>query len=275
VPENTLTAFTLAAEQGAHFVELDLRISRDGHLIVCHDATLQRTTNGQGFVHEHALAELQRLDAGYTFTLDRGASYPFRGLGLRLPTFEEVIVSLPSRVGINAEIKSVPWDAADRERGQRIAERVVALVRERPDLRERLLVSSFDATVLDTIRRLDPDILVGLCTIPLAPLPEQLRWTLEGGYDAFHPMDDGFEEHGRSVVDAAHRAGLVVNVWTVDIPERAVQLAMLDVDGIITDYPEATRQAIAGVHHPVRSAALEERRKADKRSARTALNKAP
>jgi len=274
VPENTLTAFALAAEQGAHFVELDLRISRDGYLVVCHDATLQRTTNGQGFVHEHSLAELQRLDAGYTFTLDRGASHPFRGLGLRLPVFEEVVAAVPNHVGINAEIKSAPWDAADRERGQAIAERLVALVRECPDLRERLLVSSFDAAVLDTIRRLDPNIALGLCTIPLAPLPEQLRWTCEGGYDAFHPMDDGFDEYGQSVVDSAHHAGLVVNVWTVDIPERAVQLAMLDVDGIITDYPEATRQAIARVHQAARSLCVAESRNAGSRPERPAIENA-
>ncbi|MCX2728265.1 glycerophosphodiester phosphodiesterase family protein [Thermomicrobium sp. 4228-Ro] len=244
VPENTLTAFVLAAEQGADFVELDLRITRDGHLVVCHDATLERTTDGRGFVHEHTLAELQRLDAGYAFTLDRGVTYPFRGLGLRIPSFEEVIAALPSHIGIDAEVKSAPWDPADRRRGQAIAERLVALVRARPELRERLLISSFDTAVLDTVRARDPELPVGLCTIPLAPLPEQLRSTIECGYDAFHPMDVGFDEHGAAVVASAYLAGLVVNVWTVDAPDRAVELAALGVDGIITDYPEATRQAI-------------------------------
>ncbi len=256
VPENTLTAFVLAAEQGADAVELDLRISRDGHLVVCHDATLERTTDGRGFVHEHTLAELQRLDAGYTFTTDRGASYPFRGLGLRIPTFAEVLAALPEHVAINAEIKSAPWDPADRQRGQAIAERVVALVRERPELRARLLVSSFDNAVLDTIRHLDPELPVGLCTMPLVPLPDQLRITLERGYDAFHPMDVGFEEHGAAVVAAAHVAGLVVNVWTVDLPDRAVELAALGVDGIITDYPEATRRALARARDTATTAPL-------------------
>ncbi|MCX7623324.1 MAG: glycerophosphodiester phosphodiesterase family protein [Thermomicrobium sp.] len=244
VPENTLTAFVLAAEQGADFVELDLRITRDGELVVCHDATLERTTDGHGFVHEHTLAELRRLDAGYTFTLDRGATYPFRGLGLRIPTFAEVVAALPSHVGIDAEVKSAPWDPADRQRGQAIAERLVAFARAHPTLRERLLVSSFDQAVLETIRQLDPELPVGLCTIPLAPLPEQLRSVVDHGFDAFHPMDVGFDEHGAAVVAAAHLEGILVNVWTVDVPERAVELTALGVDGIITDYPEATRQAI-------------------------------
>ncbi|MCM8746923.1 glycerophosphoryl diester phosphodiesterase [Thermomicrobium sp. CFH 73360] len=244
VPENTLTAFVLAAEQGADMVELDLRLSKDGHLVVLHDASLERTTNGRGFVHEHTLAELQQLDAGYAFTLDGGATFPFRGLRLRIPTLEEVIASIPQHLGINTEIKSAPWDPADRQRGQVIAEKLVALVRRHPDLRERLLVSSFDAAVLDTVRHLEPELPLGLCTMPIAPLPEQLRTTVERGYEAFHPTDIGFDEHGTAVVQSAHLAGLLVNVWTIDSPERAVELAALGIDGIITDYPEATRKAI-------------------------------
>ncbi len=244
VPENTLTAFILAVEQGADLIELDLRITRDGHLVVLHDAALERTTNGRGFVHDHTLADLHQLDAGYTFTLDGGATFPFRRLGLRIPTFEEVVTTVPQHIGINAEIKSAPWDPADRQRGQVIAEKLVALVQRHLNLRERLLVSSFDAAVLDTVRRLDPELPLGLCTLPIAPLPEQLRSMVECGYDAFHPMDIGFDEHGAAVVNAAHLAGLLVNVWTVDSPERAVELAALGVDGIITDYPEATRLAI-------------------------------
>jgi glycerophosphoryl diester phosphodiesterase len=168
-PENTLTAFILAVEQGAHGIECDLRLTRDGHVVICHDASVQRTTNGHGLVHEHTLAELRLLDAGYAFTTDRGASYPFRGLGLRVPTFEELLAALPNHVVINAEIKSAPWDPADRQRGQAIAEYVVALVRRRPDLRARLLVSSFDAAVLDTVRRLDPELAVALCTLTARP----------------------------------------------------------------------------------------------------------
>lgn len=244
VPENTLTAFVLAAEQGADMVELDLRLSKDGHLVVLHDASLERTTNGRGFVHQHTLADLQQLDAGYAFTLDGGATFPFRGLGLRIPTLEEVVATIPQHLGINAEIKSAPWDPADRQRGLVIAEKLVTLVRRHPDLRERLLVSSFDAAVLDAVRRLEPELPLGLCTMPIAPLPEQLRSTVERGYDAFHPTDIGFDEHGTAVVQSAHLAGLLVNVWTVDSPDRAVELAALGIDGIITDYPEATRKAI-------------------------------
>lgn len=242
-PENTLTAFILAAEQGADWIELDLRLTKDGHVVVCHDATVNRTTNGKGPIDQYSLAELQALDAGYSFSSDGGKTFPFRGLGLRIPTLEEVIAVLPERVGLNVEIKSAPWDPAKQQRGQAIAQRLAELVRQRPELQERLLASSFDARVLTTLRQLAPDLPLGLCTIPLTPLPQQLQATLAGGFDAFHPMDIGFDEHGAAVLATAHLSGLLVNVWTVDTESRARELALLGVDGIITDFPELARRA--------------------------------
>src|SRR5438552_14654033 len=84
-PENTLAAFRRAAEVGVSYAELDVHVTRDGHIVVIHDETVERTTNGEGRVQEHTLAELQRLDAGYWFSADR-QQFPFRAAGVRVPT---------------------------------------------------------------------------------------------------------------------------------------------------------------------------------------------
>ena len=78
VPENTMAAFRRAVEVGVPYVELDVHATRDGQVVVFHDETLERTTNGQGKVQEHTLAELQQLDAGYWFSADDGRQFPFR-----------------------------------------------------------------------------------------------------------------------------------------------------------------------------------------------------
>ena len=93
-PENTLPSFEHAVEVGADGVELDLHCTADGHLVVIHDDTLERTTDGSGAVEERTLEELRGFDAGYRFTPDRGETFPFRGRGVRIPTFEEVLAAV-------------------------------------------------------------------------------------------------------------------------------------------------------------------------------------
>ncbi|HEX6434369.1 MAG TPA: glycerophosphodiester phosphodiesterase family protein, partial [Gemmatimonadales bacterium] len=84
-PENTMAAFTLAIEQGADAIELDVRLTADGVPVVLHDTALDRTTNRSGLLHDHTLAELRAVDAGARFTLDRGRSYPFKEADVRIP----------------------------------------------------------------------------------------------------------------------------------------------------------------------------------------------
>src|SRR5215208_4358914 len=103
-PENTFEAFRLAVEDGAGGLELDVHMTRDGHIVVIHDATVDRTTNGSGAVSEMTLDELRRLDAGYNFSPDGGPTRPYRGRGIRVPTFGEVLEEFP-RVAVNIEIK--------------------------------------------------------------------------------------------------------------------------------------------------------------------------
>ena len=90
-PENTIESFRLARNAGAPYLELDVHLSADGHVIVIHDNSVSRTTGRRGRVEKMTLTEIRRLDGGHEFTLDRGRSYPYRGKGLVIPTLEEMI----------------------------------------------------------------------------------------------------------------------------------------------------------------------------------------
>ena len=94
-PENTLPALEHGVEVGADAIELDVHHSRDGVVVVIHDPTLERTTDGEGLVADRTLAELKELDAGFYFTPDDGRSYPFRGRGVRIPTIDEIVANIP------------------------------------------------------------------------------------------------------------------------------------------------------------------------------------
>ena len=104
-PENTIEAFRLAVEAGAGGLELDVHMTRDGHIVVIHDATVDRTTNGSGAVSEMTLDELRGFDAGHNFSPDGGPTRPYRGRGVRVPTLGEVLEEFPG-VAVNIEIKA-------------------------------------------------------------------------------------------------------------------------------------------------------------------------
>ena len=103
-PENTLFAFQNAVDLGVDMLELDIRGTKDGHIVVFHDSRLRRTTNGTGRVNEFTLEELKKLDAGYQWSPDDGKTFPFRGKGIVIPTLKEVFESFPE-MRISIEIK--------------------------------------------------------------------------------------------------------------------------------------------------------------------------
>src|SRR5215210_2384008 len=104
-PENTIEAFRLALEAGAGGLELDVHMTRDGHIVVIHDATVDRTTSGTGAVSELTIDELRGLDAGFDFSPDGGSTRPYRGRESRVPTLEEVLREFPG-VAVNIDIKA-------------------------------------------------------------------------------------------------------------------------------------------------------------------------
>lgn len=236
-PENTLAAFRQAVGSwAADMIELDVRASADGHCVVIHDPTVDRTTDGTGAVARLSLEELRRLDAGYRFSPDGGASFPFRGQGVRIPTIEEVLEALPG-VRLIVEVKTgaaqPPLFAALRRHAaeQRV---VVAAMR----LRDRTRFRGYPGPVSAS---------AAACRVFFAL--HQLRLARLWSPRA-HVVNLPLTWAGRRVVTPRlvadlHRRGLAVQVWTVDDPEQMHRLLDWGVDGILTDRPDRLARVLA------------------------------
>lgn len=231
-PENTLAAFDAAAAAGADMVELDVTVSRDGHLVVIHDDTLERTTDGRGPVCTRTLAELRRLDAGNRFDP--------RFAGERIPTLEEVLRAASGRMAVNVEIKAT---TARGPVDPRIVDAVVALVR-RLGAAGAVLVSSFDPALLARARRLAPEIARAVLVEPPADPPAALDRCRRLDAAALHPERSLVTA---DLVAASHADDRRVLPWTVDDPEEIRRLLGIGVDGVITDDPATARAVVAAL----------------------------
>lgn len=227
-PENTLAAFRLAAELGADGIELDAKLSRDGVVVIMHDATVNRTTDGSGRVSDLTLAELKRLDAG--FKLDA------KFAGERVPTLDEVVEAISDRLLINVELTNY------ESRGDGLELKVVDLIVKR-GLVDRVLVSSFNPLGLRKVKRAAPQIVCGLLTRPGLRfyLRRALLAPLIPGLDARHPH---FSMIDANIVRKVHARGQKVNTWTVN--EEASMRRMIDVgaDAIITSRPDVLKRIL-------------------------------
>ncbi|HKO32265.1 MAG TPA: glycerophosphodiester phosphodiesterase family protein, partial [Candidatus Limnocylindria bacterium] len=177
-PENTMESFRLGAEAGADAIELDVHLTRDGHLAVIHDDTVDRTTNGSGAVVSFTLKNLRKLDAGARFTADDGSA-PFAGRGLTIPTLEEVLDWLPDDLGLVVEIKA-----------RAAVPKVVEALRDQPVRKDgRANVISFDEAAIDEAHALDAELPTGYLLVPTQPFEPALRWAVEHGHRAVHPWE--------------------------------------------------------------------------------------
>ncbi|GAB4527689.1 MAG: glycerophosphodiester phosphodiesterase [Anaerolineales bacterium] len=220
-PENTLTAFELAVKQGAVAIELDAMLCASGEVVVIHDDTLERTTNGRGKVNETPLSTLQSLDAGAFFAPDFA--------GERIPTLEQVFETLGRRVFINVELKNYASPRDD------LPERVAALVRQH-GLEDWVMFSSFNPLALRRAQASLPKVPVGLLTTGsrAGRLLNALPGRLLVAYAALHPERSAVDA---GLVQAVHRRGKRLHVYTVNRPEEAGRLFALGVDGIFSDDP--------------------------------------
>ena len=150
-PENTVEAFTQGLASGADALEMDVQATADGVLVVMHDTTVDRTTDGKGAVAEMTLAEIQALDAGFRFTPDEGKAFPFRGKGIVVPTFQSVLEQFPN-TRLSVELKAT--DPA-------VVAEALRLVSE-AGMADRVLVMSFLDEVAQVIRETNPNILTAL-----------------------------------------------------------------------------------------------------------------
>ncbi len=231
-PESTLEAFRLAVEEGAGGLELDVRMTHEGEVVVIHDATVDRTTDGSGAVAGMTLDELRRLDAGYRFSLDGGRTFPYRGRGLEIPTLAEVYEEFPD-VRVNADIKEA-----------RAGEEAVLRVVRDAAAEARTLVASSDHTVVRKFRRISGGrIPTGASRREIAAFYLLSRSHLEvlvrPAYDALQvPVEHkGIKLVTPRFVGAAHSRGVRVDVWTINDPGEMGRLLDLGVDVVMTDRP--------------------------------------
>jgi glycerophosphoryl diester phosphodiesterase len=220
-PENTLSAFRGAIEDGAQMCELDVQLTRDRAVVVIHDKTVDRTTDGSGAVADLSLAEIRRLDAGAKF---QGAAIP----GERIPTLDEVFAATAGRCGLNIELK-----AAGAER------KVAELMRARGAAGDSM-VSSFNWHMLSALRRIDPEIRLGVLA---EKYPD--RMLDEAGRLRAYAVNPRFDLATRELCDAAHARGFKVLAWTVDVPEAMRLLIDVGVDGIMSNHPARLREVLA------------------------------
>ncbi|MEA2572975.1 MAG: glycerophosphoryl diester phosphodiesterase [Chloroflexia bacterium] len=224
VPENTMAAFRHAIDVGMRMVELDVQMTRDGELVVIHDETVDRTTNGIGPVGSFTLEELQRLDAGFKFD----ASYTDD----RIPTLREVFdLCVPANVGVVVEIKHP-------EMYPGLEEKVVALIGEMW-LRgaENIWCISFDHECIRRLRTLDPVLPLGYLFEPYTTQFVRPDDTVQA-FCPYYRTPLQFPEQ----VAEAHEMGKLVLVYTVDDPQEVRALADVGVDGMVTDAPAALLQ---------------------------------
>ena len=230
-PENTIEAFAAGLAAGADRLEMDVHATCDGHVVVLHDATVDRTTDGSGLVREMTLAELHRLDAGARFPGDSG-DFPFRGRGVRVPTLVDVLEAFPG-VALNIEIKQ---DAPT-------IEREVLAVLDRFDARAHVLLAAEEATIMARIRSAAPDVPTSFSAADV--LEFVTAW--HGGTLATYrppgvalqipPSFGDVQLVTAESVAIAHDMGLEVHVWTIDDPDEMAALLDLGVDALMTDVP--------------------------------------
>jgi glycerophosphoryl diester phosphodiesterase len=232
-PENTIEAFRLAVEAGAGGLELDVHMTRDGHIVVIHDATVDRTTNGSGAVSEMTLDELRRFDAGHNFSPDGGSTRPYRGRGVWVPTLGEVLEEFPG-VAVNIEIKAgTPG----------IEETVLGILRDANALGRALVVSTPHAIVKRFRKISSGHISTGASRWEIGVFYILSRLRLERlvrpAYDALQVplLHRGILVVTPRFIRAAQARGVRVDVWTINQAEEMRRLLDLRVDVIMTDRP--------------------------------------
>jgi glycerophosphoryl diester phosphodiesterase len=226
-PENTLAAFELALRQGADGIELDAKLSKDNQVVVIHDPTVDRTTEGTGDVKSLSLADLRKLDAGSHFDI----AYQ----GEVIPTLDEVCKAVGQMTFINIELTNYA------SKTDRLPDRVAAVVRKNK-LSRRVIFSSFNPLALFRIHRLIPEAPIGLLALPGVRGILARSWLGRIiPYQALHPeysdVTDGMIEH-------LHRSSRLIFTYTVNQENEMRHLFQMGVDGIFTDDPELARQVL-------------------------------
>ncbi len=239
-PENTQFAFEQTAKEWPKaLLEGDIRLTKDGHIVMIHDGSVDRTTNGSGRIDQLSLAEIKALDAGYRFTRDGGKTFPYRGQGITIPTFEEVLRACPAHPFI-VELK----------KGADLPEKTVALLRELGDT-ARVILASFNAALIQQVRELAPEIPTCYDFSTAMGLMQALR---EGDWAAYRPTDvmlsitDELELQFKITpeeIAKLQEKGVVYQIHTLNTREEIERSLQMGVDSILSDSPELLATTIS------------------------------
>jgi glycerophosphoryl diester phosphodiesterase len=224
-PENTMVSFQRATEMGADLIELDVHLTRDGHLAVIHDETLERSTNGKGLVQSHTMAELKALDAGSWY----GSAFA----GQQIPTLDEVLAWASQRgVAVDIEIKNAPIYYEG-------IEQAVVEALDRAQMSERSIVISFDHPVVRRLKEIDSRVATGVLYAGRPVDPVEMARSAHADallpHWAYVTPDD---------VQRAHANGIGVAPWVSSDPRVLTQLIAAGVDGVGTNHPDVLRKIV-------------------------------
>lgn len=229
-PQNTLPAFRRAIEEGTNGFETDVHLSRDGKLVICHNYTIDKTSDGTGYITSFTSDELKKYDFGAYF----GEEF----VGTRIPTLEEFLeLTAPTDTDIiNLELKS------PKNRSREMVMKTMDVIKKYGVL-DRIIISSFDGSILKTVKKIEPACKTAFLypsTNPNAHRFEVFPFaTVKNiGAEIIHPASVFVN---KVLVTTAHKLGLQVNVWTVNDEATVRRLLACGVDGIITDCPGIVR----------------------------------
>jgi glycerophosphoryl diester phosphodiesterase len=248
-PSNTMVAFDQAIALGVDILETDIHMTKDGSLVLIHDNTVDRTTNGSGRVDNYTLAALKKLDAGYKFQ-DLQGNYSYRGKGVTIPTLEELFSKYGTTSYFNLEIK----DAYPQNGPSQIEAKLWDLI-QKYHVEKKVVVTSFRQDLIDHFNHLAKGkVLLGAGREEVTVFVLTHKFWFPGFYRPSSSVlqipteNSGFNLKDRNLIEGAHHLGMQVHYWTIDDKQTMKELIEMGADGIITNRPDILKELLQEMH---------------------------
>lgn len=237
-PEGTMAAFDQSFALGVDIFEYDIHQTADGHLVVSHDPTVDRMTDGEGLINEMTLAEVQSLDAGYSFK-DEDGNYSYRDQGVYIPTLVEVFESYPKMRQL-IEIK----DTNKEELYEEIIEKLWALIKDY-EMQNQVIIGSFDHEINEAFEEVsEGKVPIGAGEQAVRSFANMhvpyLNGLAKTKVDSFQLSveEEGHNLASKNIIASAKKRNMSIFYWTINDEKEMKELILKDVDGLITDYPD-------------------------------------